>query len=93
MRCPATKPRGSRPFRDRLPVNIVGLLFAGAIIAALVSGREQGSADTQDLLGTICFILLVSVAVYVTLDLNQPEHGLIRVSQEPIERLVRSMPK
>jgi hypothetical protein len=80
-------------FRDRLPGAIIGLLFAGAIIAALLIGREQGSADVQDVLGSICFILLVSTAVYVTLDLNQPERGLIQISQEPIERLVRSMPK
>jgi hypothetical protein len=37
--------------------------------------------------GTICFILLVSIAVYVTLDLNRSESGRIRVSQEPIEQL------
>jgi hypothetical protein len=37
--------------------------------------------------------VLVSFAVYVTLDLNQPERGLIRVSQEPIQRLLSSMIK
>ncbi len=80
-------------FRDRLPSSIVVLLFTGAIASMLLIGREQGSADTHDIAGTICFILLVSLAVYVTLDLNRPEGGLIRVSQEPIERLLSSMSK
>jgi hypothetical protein len=46
-----------------------------------------------DVAGTVCCILLVSIAVYVTLDLNRPESGLIRVPQEPIERLLSQMPK
>lgn len=80
-------------YRDRLPADIVGLLFTSAVIATLLIGREQATTGSGDIAGMICFILLVSLAVYVTLDLNQPEHGLVRVSQEPIERLVRSMSK
>jgi hypothetical protein len=80
-------------FRDRLPPSIVVLLFAAAIASVMLIGREQGRDNTHDATGTIFFILLVAVAIYVTLDLNQPERGLIRVSQEPIERLLNSMPK
>ena len=80
-------------YRDRLPTAIVILLFACAIVTALLIGREQGAAGSSDIAGTLCFILLVSITVYVTLDLNQPERGWIRVSQEPIERLLTSMNK
>ena len=69
------------------------LLFVSAIITAMLIGREQGIAGRSDVVGTLCCILLVSLAVYVTLDLNQPNRGLITVSQEPIERLLSSMPK
>ena len=41
--------------------------------------------------GTTCFIVLVSFAVFVILDLNQPERGLITANQEPIQRLLSSM--
>jgi len=51
---------------------------------------SQGQ-ESSEIVGTLCFILLVSVAIYVTLDLNRPDRGLIRVSQEPIERLLSSM--
>ena len=80
-------------YRDRLPASILYLLFACSIVTVLLIGREQGATTNSDIAGTLCFIFLVSIAVYVTLDLNLPEGGLIRVSQEPIERLLSSMPK
>jgi hypothetical protein len=80
-------------YRDRLPPGILFLLFACSIVTVLLIGREQGMANNPEIVGTLCFIFLVSVAVYVTLDLNQPEGGLIRVSQEPVERLLSSMSK
>lgn len=79
--------------RDRLPISIVILLFASAIVTTLLIGREQGSTENYEVAGTLCFILLVSIAVYVTLDLNQASRGLIRASQEPFERLIFSMHK
>jgi hypothetical protein len=80
-------------YRDRLPMGILFLLFACSIVTVLLIGREQGAANNSEIAGTLCFIFLVSLAVYVTLDLNQPESGWIRVSQEPLERLLSSMAK
>ncbi|MGD0076342.1 MAG: hypothetical protein ABSD31_18705 [Candidatus Binataceae bacterium] len=79
--------------RDRLPASVVMLLVVAPIITSMLIGREQGIAGNSEVAGMLCFILLVSLAIYVTLDLNQPGRGLIRVSQEPIERLISSMPK
>jgi len=79
-------------YRDRLPATVVFLLYISAIVVALLIGREQGVEGSTDIAGTVCFIVLVSIAVYVTQDLNRPESGLIRVSQEPIERLLSPMP-
>jgi hypothetical protein len=79
--------------RDRLPGSIVLLLMVASIVTCLLIGREQGLAAAQEMAGTLCFILLVSLAVWVTLDLNQPTRGMIVISQEPLERLVASMGK
>jgi hypothetical protein len=79
--------------RDRLPVSIVMLLFVSSIVTTTLIAREQGFSASTDIAGTLCFIVLVSLAIYVTLDLNQPEQGIIQVSQEPLERLLSSMPK
>jgi hypothetical protein len=80
-------------YRDRLPTSILFLLFVCSVATVLLIGREQGAANNSETVGTLCFIILVSLAVYVTLDLNQPETGWIRVSQEPLERLLSSMSK
>lgn len=79
--------------RDRLPASVLALLFVAAVITAMLIGRSQGFSDTSDLGGVLCFVLLVGLTIYATLDLNRPERGFIRVSQEPIERLVSSMAK
>ena len=78
-------------YRDRMPGNILCLLLASAILAAFLDGRAEGLHGSFDLAGMVSFILLVSLAVYVTLDLNNPEAGWIRISQEPFQRLLSSM--
>jgi hypothetical protein len=80
-------------YKDRLPASILFLLFICSIITVSLIGREEGAVNNSEIAGTLCFILLVSLTVYVTLDLNQPESGWIRVSQEPLERLLSSMSK
>jgi hypothetical protein len=77
--------------RDRMPTTIVALLLLSAVIAAMLVGREQGASGNADIAGTVCFILLVSFVIFVTLDLNQPDRGLITVSQEPMQRLLSTM--
>jgi hypothetical protein len=79
--------------RDRLPISIVVLLLVSSIVTTFLIGREQGFSPSIEVAGTLCFIFLVCLAIYVTLDLNQPERGIIVVSQEPFERLLSSMTK
>ncbi len=79
--------------RDRLPGSIVLLLFTSAVVATMLVGRGQGAENRMQVTSTLSFILVVTLAVYVTLDLNQPQSGLITVSQEPIQRLLSSMTK
>lgn len=77
--------------RDRLPGSIVLLLFLSATMTAGLVGRQQGASPRPSLAGTATFITIVLMTIYVTLDLNQPAQGLIRLSQEPMERLLNSM--
>ena len=77
--------------RDRLPAIIVALLLLSAMVSSLLVGYEQGAREESDLIGTACFIVMVTFAIYVILDLNQPGSGLITVDQEPMQRLLMSM--
>jgi len=39
------------------------------------------------------FLLLVTLVVFVVLDLNHPAKGIIVISQEPMQRVLESMGK
>jgi len=77
--------------RDRLPASIVILLFIAALACAFLLGREQSIEGHIEVSATLALIAIVAAAVWVTLDLNQPYRGMIRVSEEPMQRLYASM--
>jgi len=77
--------------RDRLQWPIVGLLAVSALVSTGLLGREQGIAGKRHYLSTVGFMSMIAFALYLTFDLNQPQRGLLRVSQEPMERLVKSI--
>ncbi len=77
--------------RDRLPSGTLLLLGVAACLTSALVGREQASSKTPSLAGTAAFIIIVSLTVCVTVDLNHPTRGVIRTSQEPMERLLGSM--
>ena len=80
--------------RDRLPTSVVLLLYLAAAMATALVGIRQGGAEPKPwLAGLLAFIVLVSLVVYVILDLNQPRRGFITISHEPLERLLASMEK
>jgi hypothetical protein len=79
--------------RDRLPESVVLLIFFAGAISTMLVGREQGSSEKPLLAGTMSFLLLVTLVVFVILDLNDPVKGLITVNQEPMRRVLESMGK
>jgi hypothetical protein len=78
-------------YREKLPWIIIVLLLLGSVVPTFLMGLHQGVAHKAHLSGIISFIVLVTLVIYVTIDLNQPARGLIRVSQESLERLVQSL--
>ena len=80
-------------YHESLPGIIVVLLLLGSVVPAFLMGLQQGASHKAHLAGTFSFILLVTLVIFVTLDLNRPAQGFIRVSQEPLERLIQSMSK
>jgi hypothetical protein len=78
-------------YRARLPLSIVALLFLGAVVPSFLMGLQQGTAARPHVSATVCFMFMVTLVTYVTLDLNQPSHGTITISQEPFRRLLASM--
>jgi hypothetical protein len=80
-------------YQEGLRWSIVLLLFLAAVAPAFLIGEKQGATQKAHLSGSISFIVIVALVVYVILDLNQPHRGMIRVSQDPLERVIQSMGK
>ncbi len=80
-------------FQERLPWSIVLLLFLSSLAPSFLIGVKQGSSKQVHPSGSFSFIVMVTLVVFITLDLNQPRRGIINVSQAPLKRLVQSMGK
>lgn len=78
-------------YRESLPWSVQLLLVIAGCVPAFLTGRQQGSAKQSSVLPSLSFILLVSLVVYITLDLNQGRRGLITVNTESFERLADSI--
>jgi hypothetical protein len=79
-------------YKVRTPWSIVTLLFVSAVVPAFLIGEKQGVRKVY-LSGSVSFVILVTAVIFVTLDLDQPHSGIIRVSRESLERVVQSMGK
>ena len=80
-------------YQERLPWSIVVLLLLSSIVPAFLIGEKQGASRKVHLSGSFSFIVLVTLVIFVTLDLNQPRRGLITVSQDSLARVIQSMAK
>ena len=76
---------------DRLAWPIILLLAISMLVSLGLLGRSQGSEGKPRPGSTLGFILMLALVLFLTLDLNQPQRGLIRVGQEPLERLLTSL--
>jgi hypothetical protein len=78
-------------YEERLPWPVQMMLLAAACGSTFLLGRQQGLAAKKCIAGTISFILLVSLVIFVIKDLSQPRRGWIKVNTEPMVRLVESI--
>jgi len=78
-------------YQERLPWSIVFLLFLASVVPAFLVGEKQSASQKVHASGTISFIVLVTLVVFVILDLNQPPSGIITVSQDKHAPAIQSM--
>jgi hypothetical protein len=78
-------------YEERLPWPVQMLLMMTACASAFLVGRQQGLASKKCIAGTICFIVLVSLVIFVIKDLSQPRRGWIKANYDPMIRLINSL--
>src|SRR5262252_3799949 len=61
------------------PAVIFAMLAAVALVSALAAGFEMGGSANRSWLRIVGYALILSVSVYVVIDLEFPRRGLIRV--------------
>ncbi len=80
-------------YQARLPWSVVVLLLLASAVPAYLIGEKQGASRKAHVSGSVSFIVLVTLVVFVILDFNEPHRGTIVVSQDPLQRIIQSMGK
>ncbi|HLW65519.1 MAG TPA: hypothetical protein VKS79_09390 [Gemmataceae bacterium] len=88
-----TSAHGARmaAYRDRLPSSVVLILCLAAVTAMILLGWQHGATNEHRSGAVIGFAILVSLVLWLTLDLNQPRRGLVSGSQEPMQQALAGM--
>jgi hypothetical protein len=74
-------------YESRVPDPVIWLLLVGALTAMTVIGLAGGLGNHRGHPARIALSILLSGTIYVLLDLDRPQQGLIRVSQTPMRHL------
>lgn len=74
-------------FHNRVPESVLLLLYLFATVAMLITGYGAGLRTQRCVLPTVAMVVLLSTSLYVIVDLDRPQRGLINVSQESMIRL------
>jgi hypothetical protein len=73
--------------RNRVPTVILVLLLVVSVITMASLGNAAGASGGRSLSAALTFAALVTLVIVVVVDLDRPERGLIRVSQQSLQTL------
>jgi hypothetical protein len=70
--------------RMHMPRLVVVVLIAAAAIAMGTIGYGSGLAHRRPRVLTLCFATLIAMVMWITIDLDHPRAGMIRMSEQPL---------
>jgi hypothetical protein len=74
-----------------VPEIVLLVMFAAFVLTGATLGYDSGVAGHRPMLPAYALILLIVVVVYLIMDLDRPQRGVIRVSQESLLDLQQVM--
>jgi hypothetical protein len=77
--------------RSRIPGTIWAVLYAVAILSLATMGYHSGLTLTSRSLATLAVTFSFAAVMWVIADLDRPQEGLLKVSQQPMLDLRNSM--
>ena len=72
----------------RVPATVLEALILYTVLAAALMGAMLAGSKARRRPQTAVLFLLLTLAILVTLDLDRPQRGTIRIDQTPMIRLV-----
>jgi hypothetical protein len=73
--------------KKHLPPPVMGLLIACSVLAIAVIGYGSGTGGRRRAPLTVSLAVLISTALWITIDLDYPRAGLLQLSDEPLRAL------
>lgn len=83
--------RARMGLKGRIPVVIFAVLFLVTSLATISMGYLAGIAGKRTNLVTLALVLAFSSVIYLIIDLDRPQEGLLQVSQQPLQDLRNKM--
>ena len=77
--------------RNRIPITIWGTLYFTAILAMAGVGYHEGLTSTTRTLATLVLVVAFSGVLWLLEELDRPQEGFIKVSQQTMIDLRKSM--
>jgi hypothetical protein len=78
-------------FRNTVPETVILLLLGVALATAAIVGYNSGLSNRRHLFAALTLIVLITVIIWVLIDLDRPRRGLILVSQQSMIDLQESL--
>jgi hypothetical protein len=76
---------------SRIPVVVLAVLFFVTSLATVSMGYLAGIAGKRTNLVTLALVLAFSSVIYLIIDLDRPQEGFLKVSQQPLQDLRNKM--
>ena len=73
--------------RNHVPTVILVLLLVVSVLTMASLGHAAGASGGRSMSTALTFAVLVTLVIMVVVDLDRPERGLIRVSQQSLQTL------
>jgi hypothetical protein len=77
--------------RNSVPETVILLLLGVAIATAAIIGYNSGLSNRRHLSAALTLIVLITVIIWVLIDLDRPRRGLILISQQSMLDLQQTL--
>jgi hypothetical protein len=67
-----------------IPASVIAVVIVTALVAALLLGAAYGRARRHALVAQLSIAVVIAMVVATIIDLDRPQHGLIRVDLAPL---------